>query len=239
MVRVVRELGEPVVDDPARLAAVRGIGVGETAFLLATAVSTTRFVTGIVEVTRGRPARLLDVVDGRSGPALAGWLSARDPGWKRQVGFAALDPFRGYTNALRTELGEATRMLDAFPTVRLGFAVVDEVRRRVQQQTLSRRGQRDDPLYRIRRMLRCGAEHLTDTGWRRLRAGLDLGDPHRQLAVAWAIAQQLRRLYSADRLPDRRRTARPAATRDDQPPRSRGRPARPDPDQLAAEILAS
>lgn len=200
VMRAVRELGEPVVDDPARLAEVRGIGVDETAFLLATAVNTTRFVTGIVDITRGRPARLLDVVDGRSGPALAGWLSARDPGWKRQVDFAALDPFRGYANALRTELGEATRVLDAFHTVRLGFTVVDEVRRRVQQQTLSRRGHRDDPLYRIRRVLRRGAEHLTDTGWRRLRAGLDLGDPHGEVAVAWVIAQQLRRLYFADRL---------------------------------------
>lgn len=121
VMRAVRNYGEPVVDDSARLADVHGIGVDETAVLLATAISAPRFVTGIVDLTRGRPARRLDVVDGRFGPVLAGWLAARDPAWQRQVG---LDSCRGYANALRTELGEATRVLDAFHTVRLGFAAV-------------------------------------------------------------------------------------------------------------------
>ena len=61
VMRAVREFGEPVVDDPTRVADVRGLGVDETAFLPATATSTTHFVTGIVDLTRGRPTRLLDV----------------------------------------------------------------------------------------------------------------------------------------------------------------------------------
>jgi len=48
----------------------------------------------------------------------------------------------------------AVQVLDAFHVVRLGLAAVDDVRRRVQQQTLGRRGHRDDPLYRGRRLLR-------------------------------------------------------------------------------------
>ena len=52
-------------------------------------------------------------------------------------------------------------MLDAFHVVRLGTQVVDEVRRRVQQETLRRRGHRDDPLYKIRGLLRHGAENLS------------------------------------------------------------------------------
>jgi hypothetical protein len=71
--------GTGLVDDPARLCAshepVTAVGVDETAYLRATARHSTTFVTGIADLTPGRPARLLDVVEGRSGTVLAGWLS--------------------------------------------------------------------------------------------------------------------------------------------------------------------
>lgn len=44
----------------------------------------------------------------------------------------------------------------------LGSAMVDEVRRRVQQDILGHRGRKGNPLYGIRRTLQIGAEHLTD-----------------------------------------------------------------------------
>ncbi|WP_314191808.1 transposase [uncultured Arthrobacter sp.] len=44
---------------------------------------------------------------------------------------SALDPFRGYANAIRGELPEAITVLDAFHVVKLGSAVVEEARRRV------------------------------------------------------------------------------------------------------------
>ena len=50
----VREHGQPRVDDPARLAGVRAVGVDETAFQAASATRSTSFVTGIVDLTRGR-----------------------------------------------------------------------------------------------------------------------------------------------------------------------------------------
>ena len=52
----------------------------------------------------------------------------------------------------------------------------------------------DDPLYRIRRVLRRGHEHLTDTAWDRLLTGLDVGDVDGQVAAAWIAAQDLRLL---------------------------------------------
>ena len=51
--------------------------------------------------------------------------------------------------------GEATSVLDAFHVVKLGSQVVDEVRRRVQQTIHGHRGRKNDPLYRIRNLLRC------------------------------------------------------------------------------------
>lgn len=115
-------------------------------------------MTGVIDVTCGRLARLLDVVPSR---VYAAWIAAREQRWREQIAFATLDPFRGYATALRTELPHAVRVLDVFHVVRLGFGVVDQVRRRVQPETLSRRGHRDDPLYRIRRVLRRRANRLS------------------------------------------------------------------------------
>jgi transposase len=123
--------------------------VDETAFLGANAYHSTSFVTGVVDLT-GRVARLLDVVDGRSGKALCEWVSARNDAWREQVTVAALDPFRGYTTARSTSLPAAVRVLDAFHVTRLGFAAVDDVRRRVHQDSTGHRGRKHDPLYRIR-----------------------------------------------------------------------------------------
>ena len=53
---------------------------------------------------------------------------------------ASLDPFRGYATALTTQLPDAIRVLDPFHVVKLGLDCVDQVRRRVQQNTLGHRG---------------------------------------------------------------------------------------------------
>jgi transposase len=194
--RAVTEHGTPLVDDPARLAGVAALGVDETAFLAATATHPTEFATGLVDLTRtSGPARLLDVVPGRSGAVLSTWLRERDTGWRQGIGVAALDPFRGYATALHTHLPSAVRVLDAFHVIKLGFDAVDQVRRRVQQDTFGHRGRAGDPLYGIRRVLRRGHDHHSDRSWTRLLHGLDLGDPNGEVAAAWIAAQELRLLY--------------------------------------------
>jgi transposase len=194
----VRDYGQPLVDDQNRLDGVQTLGVDETAFLAATPLAGTRFATGIVALN-GR-ARLLDVVEGRSATALCAWVSGRDQAWRDRVRVAALDPFRGYATALRTTLPNATRVLDAFHVVRLGFDALDQVRRRVQHDTLGHRGHQHDPLFGIRRLLRRGYEHHTPKSWNRMLAGLEAGDLDGQVQRAWIAAQELRLLY---REPDR------------------------------------
>ena len=75
VMRQVIERGTPEIDDPARLAPVddpvAAVGVDETAYLRSSATRSTTFATGIADLTSSRPARLLDVVDGRSGTVLA------------------------------------------------------------------------------------------------------------------------------------------------------------------------
>ena len=155
----------------------------------------------MVDLTRDQAgclhARLLDAVVGRSGTVYAGWLKAQPDGFVDGVEHAALDPFRGYANAIRDELPDAVAVLDAFHVVRLGTQVVDEVRRRVQQDTLGRRGHKDDPLYKIRGLLRHGGEHLTERQQAKLSRCLDAGDPDREVTLAWQCYQQLRSIYHA------------------------------------------
>ena len=195
IMNAVVEYGRPLVEDPYRLDGVERLGVDETAFLGANAYHSTSFVTGIVDLT-DRVARLLDVVDGRSGKALCDWVSGRTTAWREQVTVAALDPFRGYATALSTSLPQAVRVLDAFHVTRLGFAAVDDVRRRVQQDSTGHRSRKHDPLYRIRRLLRRRADRLSEHAWQRLLIGLELGDVDEQIGRTWIAAQDLCRLYS-------------------------------------------
>ena len=173
-------------------------------------------------------ARLLDVVPGRTGTAYAGWLKEQRTPFTAGIKHASLDPFRGYANAIRDELPDAVAVLDAFHVVKLGTQVVDEVRRRVQQDTLGRRGHKDDPLYKIRGLLRRGREHLSDTQVAKLNTCLVAGDPGWEVTLAWHAYQQLRSMYQADDprrgQADRRAGHRlvPAAARSPRSPASAG-----------------
>jgi hypothetical protein len=120
---------------------------------------------------------------------------------RRGTTTAALDPYRGYASALRTALPHAVRVLHAFHVVRLGFATVDDVRRRIQREGLGHRGRRDNPLYGIRRLLGRAHGHHSERSWVRLLAGLDAGGtPDEQLARTWVAAQNLQLIFSC---PDR------------------------------------
>jgi transposase len=197
VMRAVHEYGQPLVDDPNRLADVQAVGVDETAFLAANATQATIFVTGIVALPGpDRPcAQLLDVMPGRTKAVVQQWFSGRDAGRRDAITVCSLDPFRGYATAVSTSLPHAVRVLDAFHVVRLGSAAVDDVRRRRQQETLCRRGHRDDPLYRARRLLRRDFTTLTERQWARLENALVRGDRSGQLTEAWMVAQQLQLLY--------------------------------------------
>jgi hypothetical protein len=109
--------------------------------------------------------------------------------------------------------------------------VVDEVRRRVQQDALGRRGHKCDPLYQIRGLLRHGVEHLTPRHQAKISACLAAGDPSDDVNGAWQCYQQLRLIYHAvpakgPRDRDQGLGQLPLL------PHSRGRPAKPYPQRL-------
>jgi transposase len=206
VMRQITERGTAQVEDPARLQDVAAVGVDETAYLRANATRSTTFATGIADLTPGRSARLLDVVEGRSGSVLASWLADRDQAWRAGIATASLDPFRGYASALTSQLPDTVRVLDPFHVVRLALAAVDDVRRRVQHTQTGHRGRTGDPLYGIRRVLRRRADHLSTKARARLEAGLIAGDPDGEVTIAWTIAQHVMDLYQGDD-PDQARAA--------------------------------
>ena len=168
-------------------------------------------LTGMVDLSRDSAgktrARLLDLVPGRSGKAYATWLAERGPAFRENVNVAALDPFAGYKTAINDQLEDATAVLDAFHVVKLGTAAVDEVRRRVQQDTLGHRGRKGDPLFGIQTILRAGAENLTEKQRARLLAAINADPAHEEVFIAWQCAQQLRSAYQAKDLAAGRRIA--------------------------------
>lgn len=201
----IRPLLQAMADDETRFANVSALGVDEHIWHH---VSTKpigaggrgpKELTGMVDLTRDQQgrvrARLLDLVPGRSGAAYANWLTARGQGFRKGVKVAALDPFQGYKTAIDDQLEDAVAVLDAFHVVKLATAAVDECRRRVQQETLGHRGRKGDPLYGIQRLLRAGAEKLTDKQWTRLEKAIAAHDAHLAVYVAWSCAQQLRSAY--------------------------------------------
>ena len=207
VMRAVRDYGEPLVDDPGRLDGVEALGVDEHVWSHAGPIRRTGFATGIVDISPGRPPRLLDVVPGRSGKVYADWIAEREAKWRERVRVAALDPFRGYATALQAALPDAIRVLDAFHVVRLGLQALDEARRRVQQETLGHRGHKGDPLYEVRRLLRRSVETLSDRQRRRLETALQTGDPTFHVTIAWQAAQHLRAVYHAPNADEGRRRA--------------------------------
>jgi transposase len=192
--QAVAEFTDPHVEDPDRLEGVAAIGVDEKRFLNATPTSRTRYTTQIVDLDRHR---VLDVLEGRSRDVVGDWLAERGTDWCENIRLATLDPSAGYRRALEDHLPGATLVVDHWHCVRLANRAIDQVRRRVQNETLGHRGRKDDPLYRIRRVLLTGYERLTDTRFEWMCSMLAVGDPDGVVAAAFVAKELLREVFSA------------------------------------------
>ncbi|OPZ55202.1 MAG: Transposase [bacterium ADurb.BinA028] len=77
-----------------------------------------KFVTVIIDLTpvrdRRGPARLLDMVEGRSKKVFKTWLAARPQTWRDGLDVVAMDGFTGFKTAAAEELPTATAVMDPF-----------------------------------------------------------------------------------------------------------------------------
>jgi transposase len=191
----VREHGEPLVEDPDRIADVADLGIDETSWLAATPEHPSLWATGLVDTAQGV---LLDVIRGRSAAELRRWLAERTTQWLERVATVSIDPHEAYRLGLSPGLAHATVVADPFHIVALANRAVDKVRRRIQRELTGHRGHKGDPLYDIRRVLLTGFERLTERGWQRLCDVLGCGDPRDEVLAAWLAKEHLREVYATD-----------------------------------------
>ena len=189
--------GDRLIAADQRIERVTALGVDEHTFQHANARRRTQMVTTFVDIDRGR---LLDAVPGRSGEVVRTWIGLRPAGWVDQIDVAAIDAFAGYAAAIRDKLPDATLVVDRFHAIRLASETVNDVRRRVQQDTTGHRGRKGDPLYGIRRLLLMTWANLNDKAWDRLRAGLAAGDRDGEIAAVWLARELLSEVYAANGL---------------------------------------
>jgi len=192
-----------LIEDPRRFDGVKVVGVDEHVWRHTRRGD--KYVTVIIDLTGIRdgtgPARLLDMLEGRSKQAFKQWLADRPQSWRDRIEVVAMDGFTGFKTAAAEELPDAVTVMDPFHVVRLAGDAVDRCRRRVQQDTCGHRGRKGDPLYAARRTLHTGADLLTDKQTQRLQA-LFTGDEHVEVEATWGIYQ---RMIAAYRQPDRAR----------------------------------
>ena len=190
-----------LINDPSRLDGVKVLGVDEHCWRHTRRGD--KFVTVIIDLTPVRegtgPARLLDMVEGRSKAVFKTWLDKQDAAFRDGIEVVAMDGFTGFKTAAAETVPDAVAVMDPFHVVALAGDALDRCRQRVQQQTCGHRGRTGDPLYGIRRVLRTGAELLTGKQKTRLTAAF-ADDAHVEVEATWLFYQ---RIVAAYRDPDR------------------------------------
>ena len=204
----VERVGRQRVEDSGRVGPTEMVGFDETVMQPAHRRRRRRFVTAVVDVGTGQ---ILDVFEGRDAAHLRAWMTTIPVSWLAHVQVVSVDPHEGYRSAVvnpdpvtlrPSPLAEVTIVVDPFHVVRLANQAVTRTRQRVQQATLEHRGWKGDPLYDIRKLLLVGAERVDEAGWARLHTALDAGDPHDEVAAAYAGKELVRDVYLTDDVDD-------------------------------------
>lgn len=191
------------IGDRARFDGVAVIGVDEHVWRHTRRGD--KYVTVIIDLTPARegtgPARLLDMVQGRSKQVFKTWLAARPRTWREGVEAVAMDGFTGFKTAAAEELPDAVTVMDPFHVVGVAGDALNRCCQRVQQELHGRRDRSGDPLYRARRTLHTGEDLLTDRQRARLEALFAL-EEHIEVEATWGVYQ---RIIAAYRAPGRKR----------------------------------
>jgi transposase len=179
--------------DRKRLNKTKAIGLDETSFVKLNGHAQKDYATTVADVEHHQ---IIDILPSRSYVDVAGWIDKQSKGWKERICFGALDMSNAYAAVYSVMLPKAAQVVDPFHVVALANRTLDDVRRRVQHQTLGHRGRKDDPLYRARRVLLTGEEKLSDDAASRLESLLELGDPNGEVAIAYRAKERLREFYA-------------------------------------------
>jgi len=192
IMNAVIEHGTRLVDDPCRVGPVEQLGIDETSFLAAKRHRHTTYVTGVIDL---KSRTTIDMFKGNSASDLRKWTGKAAPEWLAGVEVVATDLTDSYRAGLSPNLTHVIRVADPFHVVRVGNRCLDKVRRRVQNETTGHRGRKDDPLFKIRKIMLTGNERLDDKGRERMLLGLRVGDPNDEVLGAWLAKESVREIY--------------------------------------------
>ena len=179
--------------DRKRVNRTAAIGLDETSFVRL-ADRRTDYATTVCDVEHHQ---IIDILPSRNYVEVARFLDKQPRSWKERIRFGALDMSATYAAVYSVVLPRAAQVVDPFHVIALANRCLDDVRRRVQRDELGHRGRRDDPLYRARRLLLRGEEHLSTEAASRLASLLSLGDPNAEVAIAYRVKERLRDFYRA------------------------------------------
>jgi transposase len=181
--------------DVERTAAVIALGLDETLFVRVGPRRTQQWATSVVALGGEGPARLIEVVPGRTAAGVSAWIDAQPEPWREGIRWGTLDLSGAYRKVFDDSLPHVTQVADPFHVVKHANHKLDECRRRVQNETLGHRGRKPDPLYRARRLLTKAHERLDHNGETKLLGLLEAGDPRGEVRMAWHAKETIRSIY--------------------------------------------
>ncbi len=165
------------------------VGIDETVMIAGRTRRRPRgFVTAVVDLDT---CLVLDVAYGRDHTVAATLLAASAP----NATVITCDLFTGFRTAAAAT--GATVVADVFHVLRLAVAMLDQVRRRRQQDLHGHRGRKGDPLYDLRGLLRVATRRLDQATVDDVYARLRTADPDDHVGCAWATVELVHDLYRA------------------------------------------
>jgi transposase len=181
-----------VDDDLDRIGQPVAVGLDETLFNKTGPFREQAWTTAIVDV---KQSRLLDLVTGRDSVEPCKWFAKRTASWLAAIRWATLDLSGPYRLVYNKMLPHAVQIADPFHLVKLAMTMLDDVRRRVQNETLGHRGRKNEPLYRARRRMAMAVERHTEDSKKRLLEVMATGDPKGEVTDAWHAKEIVRQIY--------------------------------------------
>lgn len=152
------------------------------------------WMTSFVDLDPDRSGGLLGLTPGRSGAAVAGWLTRQAPQFRAGTEVVVIDPSAPFAAAVRRVLPQARLVVDHWHVHRLANLMVTRVRQRVTQQVHGHRGRKSNAAWAYRQLLLRDGRALSDRQWARLRRLFASDDPTGQILGAWAGKELLRQL---------------------------------------------
>jgi transposase len=126
----------------------------------------------------------LDLVEGRDSAAPDVWFARHGVELCEHIKWATPDLSGSYRKVFNSMQSGAVQIADPFHVVKPANTMLDEARRRIQNETHGHRGRKQDPLYHALRKLVMGADRHTDSTDNLLEL-LATGDPKGEVTMAW------------------------------------------------------